>query len=107
VETENIVTQGYGQVDLTSCDLEPIHHIGAIQPVGFLVATSLDWMISHVSENATDFLGGSVQTLLGAPLSDVFGKEAVHDLRNVLIMLRDSEVSVLIKRFLASTFDQL
>ena len=88
MEAENTVIQGYGQVDLTSCDLEPIHHIAAIQPVGFLVATSLEWSISHVSENATDFLGGSIQTLLGAPLSDVFGKEAVHDLRNLFVMLR-------------------
>ena len=28
------------QVDLTSCDTEPIHIIGSIQPVGALIAAS-------------------------------------------------------------------
>jgi light-regulated signal transduction histidine kinase (bacteriophytochrome)/CheY-like chemotaxis protein len=83
-----IVTLAHAQVDLTSCDLEPIHHIGAIQPVGFLVATSSDWLISRVSANSTDFLGGSIQALLGAPLPDVFVNEAVHTIRNRLAMLR-------------------
>ena len=88
MEVENIVTQGYAQVDMNSCDLEPIHHIAAIQPVGFLVATSFDWLISRVSQNATDFLGVSVETMLGKPLINVFAKQAVHDLRNLLAMLR-------------------
>ncbi len=83
-----MVTQAHAKVDLTSCDLEPIHHIGAIQPVGFLVAISADWIISRVSENAPDFLGGSIHTLLGAPLHDVFVREAVHAIRNRLAMLR-------------------
>ena len=86
--TGKSVTQEHAQVDLTSCDLEPIHHIGAIQPVGFLIATSSDWLISRLSANVTDFLGGSIQTLLGAPLRDVFVKEAVHAIRNRLAMLR-------------------
>ncbi len=86
--TAEIVTQAHGQVDLTSCDREPIHQIGAIQPVGFLIAISFDWLISRVSANSTDFLGSSIQALLGAPLSDVFVKEAVHTIRNRLAMLR-------------------
>ena len=80
--------RAHAEVDLTSCDLEPIHHIGAIQPVGFLIATSSDWLISSLSANATDFLGGSIATLLGAPLRDVFAKEAVHAIRNCVTMLR-------------------
>ncbi len=60
------ITQEYAQADLPGCDLEPIHHIGAIQPVGFLIATSSDWPISRLSTNATDFLGSFIQTLLGA-----------------------------------------
>ena len=83
-----MVTPAHAKVDLTSCDLEPIHHIGAIQPVGFLVATSADWLISRVSATAPDFLGGSIQTLLAAPLRDVFVGEAVHAIRNRLAMLR-------------------
>ncbi len=83
-----MVTQAHPKFDLTNCDIEPIHHIGAIQPVGFLVATSADWLISRVSANAQDFLGGSIQTLLGAPLRDVFVGEAVHAIRNCVAMLR-------------------
>ena len=82
------VNEEHAQVDLTSCDLEPIHNIGAIQPAGFLIATSSDWLISRVSANATDFLGGSIQALLGAPISGVFVAAAVHAIRNQVAMLR-------------------
>jgi len=88
VATAQIVIQAHAQVDLTDCDREPIHHIGAIQPVGFLVATAFDWLISRVSANATDFLGRPVQTLLGTPLGDVFIEKAVHAIRNRLTILR-------------------
>ncbi len=86
--TEQLVPDAHAQVDLTSCDREPIHQIGGIQPVGFLIATSFDWLISRVSANATSFLGRSVQNLLGAPLHDVFVEQAVHSIRNQLTMLR-------------------
>ena len=82
------VIRAHVEVDLNSCDLEPIHQIGAIQPVGFLIATSSDWLISNLSANATDFLGGSIETVLGAPLRDVFVREAVHAIRNCLTTLR-------------------
>ena len=83
-----LVTQAHAKVDLTSCDLEPIHQIGAIQPVGFLIATTSDWLISRVSSNAFDFLGSSIQALVGTPLRDVFLPEAVHTIRNRVTMLR-------------------
>jgi len=86
--TAGTATQIYAQPELTNCDLEPIHHIGAIQPVGFFIATSSEWLISHVSANAADFLGGSIQALLGIPLRDVFIGEAVHAIRNRMTMLR-------------------
>ena len=86
--TVNSVVQAHAQVDLTSCDLEPIHHIGAIQPVGFLVATSSDWLICRLSLNAASFLGGSVHKMLGAPLQDVITREAVHAIRNRVTVLR-------------------
>ena len=86
--TTQDVTPAYGQFDLSSCDREPIHTIGAIQSVGFLIATSFDLLISRVSANVDGFLGCSIETLLGAPLDDVFLKEAVHTIRNRLTMLR-------------------
>ncbi len=78
-------------VDLTNCDREPIHLISAIQPTGFLIAVSTDWLISRVSANAPDFLGRSVEALLGASLSDVLAAEAEHTLRNSLAMLRGED----------------
>jgi light-regulated signal transduction histidine kinase (bacteriophytochrome)/CheY-like chemotaxis protein len=103
VSTAEIVTQAYGQVDLTSCDREPIHQIGAIQPVGFLIAISFDWLISRVSANSTDFLGGSIQTLLGAPLGDVFVKDAIHTIRNRLATLRGPDA---VERIFATRLQQ-
>ena len=85
------VNEEHTQVGLTSCDLEPIHIIGAVQPIGFLIATSVDWVISRVSANAPSFLGGSVQDLLGATISDVFVTAAVHAIRNEVTMLRGSD----------------
>ncbi len=70
------------QVDLTSCDREPIHHINAVQPFGFLVAVSREWVIVRVSLNAADQLGLSVDALLGAPLSTVIKSETLHVIRN-------------------------
>jgi light-regulated signal transduction histidine kinase (bacteriophytochrome)/CheY-like chemotaxis protein len=86
--SEQITTKAHPQVDLTSCDREPIHQIGGIQPVGFLIATSLDLLISRASANVASFLGRSVQSLLGAPLHSVFVEQAVHSIRNHLTMLR-------------------
>ncbi len=45
-------------IDLTSCDTEPIHIIGSIQPNGALLAVDLDnLIITHFSENLSDFVG--------------------------------------------------
>ncbi|MDB5412685.1 MAG: two-component system sensor histidine kinase/response regulator [Rubritepida sp.] len=69
-------------VDLTNCDREPVHLIGAIQPVGFLVALSADWLITQLSANAAKFLGRPVEALLGAPFRDVIRREAAYLIRN-------------------------
>ena len=89
--TINEIMQAPDHVDLTSCDLEPIHHIGAIQPIGFLVATSSDGLISRLSANAPDFLGSTIQAMLGAPLRAVFTGEAVHAIRNCVTILRGAD----------------
>ena len=65
-------------VDLTTCDREPIHHIGAIQPFGFLVAVTADLVISRVSANAAEHLGRPTAELLGASLRDVIERDAIH-----------------------------
>ncbi len=77
-------------VDLTNCDREPIHILGAIQPIGFLLALTADWMIARASANTIDFLGLAPADLFGKPLQQVFSARAVHDLRNRAAMLRVS-----------------
>ena len=74
--------------DLTNCDREPIHILGAIQPIGFLIALTSDWLIARVSANTASFIGLGPDELIGRPLADVLAKRAVHDLRNRTTMLR-------------------
>jgi len=76
------------QVDLTNCDREPIHLLGSIQPIGFLLVLTADWIISHASLNAEEFLQYGQDGLIGRPASDVLAKEAIHTLRNRLALLR-------------------
>jgi light-regulated signal transduction histidine kinase (bacteriophytochrome) len=74
-------------VDLTNCDREPIHLLGNVQPFGFLLGISNDWTIAHVSQNVSEHLGQSAESLLGKPLSDVFSAEAIHTIRGRLQIL--------------------
>ncbi|MBL8566737.1 MAG: GAF domain-containing protein [Hyphomicrobiaceae bacterium] len=69
-------------VDLTSCDKEPIHTPGSIQPHGCLVACDDNMeVITRISTNAPDMLGlgGAV---IGQRLSEYLGSHAAHALRN-------------------------
>lgn len=78
---------GPAQVDLTNCDREPIHILGAIQPIGVLIAVSHDWVIRRVSANIGDMLGLAVEDALGQPLPALVDAEAVHAIRNRTAML--------------------
>ncbi|MCX7322483.1 MAG: hybrid sensor histidine kinase/response regulator, partial [Hyphomicrobiales bacterium] len=76
------------KVDLTNCDREPIHALGAIQPIGFLVAVSSDWIVARVSSNVDEFIGRTQQDMVGHPLADFLPSLAIHDLRNRVALLR-------------------
>lgn len=78
----------FEDVDLSNCDREPIHQLGAIQPFGVLVAFSTDWLVRRVSANAADFLGADAQELLGTRIDQLLDAELVHALRNRLTLLR-------------------
>jgi light-regulated signal transduction histidine kinase (bacteriophytochrome)/CheY-like chemotaxis protein len=80
------------EVNLSNCDNEPIHLIGAIQPIGFLVVLSSDWVVMRVSANVADHLGRSAQALLGFPFRDVICAEAAHAIRNRLAALQGDAV---------------
>ncbi len=82
------MSQVISQVDLTNCDKEPIHLLGAIQPIGFLLAASNDWIIARASANVAEFIWHDHAELIGRPLADIFPASLIHDLRNRMTALR-------------------
>ncbi|MEO6198403.1 MAG: HWE histidine kinase domain-containing protein [Sphingomicrobium sp.] len=79
------------EVDLTNCDREPIHELGAIQPIGFLIALTSDWLVSRVSANIDQFLDLAADDIIGQPVTEVLSDDAIHSLRNRLALLRGVE----------------
>ena len=58
--------------DLTTCEREPIHIPGTIQPHGVLLALSgPDLAITQASDNVSRHLGTEAVALLGRPLADL------------------------------------
>ena len=86
--TEFRTGQPSAEVDLTSCDREPIHVLGSVQAFGFLIAVSPDWIVTRVSDNAPAWLGQPVEAMLGLPLDALVDDEAIHLLRGHLQTLR-------------------
>jgi light-regulated signal transduction histidine kinase (bacteriophytochrome)/CheY-like chemotaxis protein len=83
--------QDHRPVDLTNCDREPIHQLGTIQPIGFLIAVTADWIVARASSNVEGFIGREAKDLIGNPLAEVFTAKAIHDLRNKVGMMRGAE----------------
>jgi light-regulated signal transduction histidine kinase (bacteriophytochrome)/CheY-like chemotaxis protein len=75
------------QVDLTTCDLEPIHVIGRIQSFGWLLSFSSDWIINHVSLNCAELFGIAPRELVGLPAMQFLSPAAMHDIRSRLQVL--------------------
>ena len=82
------MSDAYPKVDLTNCDREPIHLLGGIQPVGFLLAMDAEWNVRRASANVGEFLEASAEELIGRPLADLVTKASLHALRNRVAMLR-------------------
>lgn len=78
-------------VDLNNCDREPIHVLGAVQPFGFLLALTADWLVSRVSANSAQFINLAPEDMLGRPISDIFRADAIHTLRNRITLLRGAD----------------
>ncbi len=75
-------------VDLTNCDREPIHQLGAIQSIGFMVVISPGWMVDRASANIGDYFPVTAAEAIGMPIVGLFSDEAVHAVRNRLALLR-------------------
>jgi chemotaxis family two-component system sensor kinase Cph1 len=58
-------------VNLTNCDLEPIHIPGKIQSHGFFFATDEKGIIRFLSDNSNNFILGTFPQLLDQSLADV------------------------------------
>ncbi len=67
---------------------EPAVDQGAIQPNGFLVALSSDWMVAHASANIIEFVGKPADVIIGHHVNSLLCPDAVHALRNRLALLR-------------------
>jgi chemotaxis family two-component system sensor kinase Cph1 len=69
-------------VDLATCDREPIHIPGAIQPHGALLAVAEDDLtILQGSANVVDLLGRPVEEVLGNGLADVLDAASLERIR--------------------------
>jgi len=63
----------------------------AIQPIGFHVGVSREWLVTAVSANIGEFLGTTADAALGQPLTTLFSNDDIHDIRNRMALLRSEE----------------
>jgi len=71
-------------LDLSTCDREPIHMPGSIQPHGFLLTLSDSLEVLQASANLGDWTGCGVRDAIGRPLADVVGEAAARVLAREL-----------------------
>lgn len=76
------------EVDLTSCDAEPIHLLGRVQKFGYLLAVDNEWIISWASENIHEISTETAVNLLGQSAEVMLTRDAIHAIRNRLQFLR-------------------
>ncbi|MGO7522662.1 hypothetical protein, partial [Rhizobium brockwellii] len=69
-------------VDLTNCDREPIHQLVSVQPFGFLLAVSSDWIVMRASANLAEFLGVTEVNAIVRPVLSLITPEALNTIRN-------------------------
>ncbi|MEI6046118.1 MAG: ATP-binding protein [Chloroflexota bacterium] len=73
------------ELDLSSCDREPIHILGRIQPHGLLlVLQEPELTILQVSANSTHFTGFAPEALFNQTLSLILEPEQVEQLKAVI-----------------------
>ncbi|MDF1706184.1 MAG: SpoIIE family protein phosphatase [Aeromicrobium sp.] len=77
-------TPAYETASLSTCDREPIHVPGAIQPHGLLLALDVEERVEIVSANAPEMLGRTVAEVRGELLHDVIGREAAAAVRQAV-----------------------
>lgn len=69
---------------VSTCDREPIHLLGAIQPIGFLLSVNADWVVIRASENVQAYLGSPPAKVVGRPVTCFISADLLHDIRGRL-----------------------
>lgn len=78
--------------DISSCADEPIRTPGAIQPHGVLFLVNKPHLqVEVVSENVLDVLGRTVESCIGATLSEIFPRGAYEQVHEIIELLDDGE----------------
>lgn len=62
-----------------------------IQPTGFHVRLSNDWLVSAISDNAGDFLPFAAEQALGQKVTMLLSDDTVHNVRNRMALLRSDD----------------
>ena len=60
------------QIDLSTCDREPIHLLGTIMPHGAMIACDTDGTIRHAAGDCATLLGTPTADLVGQPVETLF-----------------------------------
>lgn len=71
-------------LDLSSCDKEPIRTPGSIQPHGFLLSLSRDLLVLQASDNLSSHTGMEAADLTGRPLAHLVGESVAGELAQQL-----------------------
>ncbi len=69
---------------LSNCDIEPIHLLGAIQPIGFLLTINADSIVVRASDNVRDYFGVDANEMLGRPITKFVTADLLHAIRGRL-----------------------
>jgi light-regulated signal transduction histidine kinase (bacteriophytochrome) len=95
-------------LDLTTCDREPIHIPGSIQPHGLLIALrEPDLSMIQISANVPVFTGRRPSELLGRPLSDLLDAASMRGIDAALAIARPQDDNPLRITIAAQAFDGL
>src|SRR5947209_10238168 len=73
--------------DVRGSDVPAASESAGIQPCGYLLELSLDWIVLRASENIHHLLSESHVTLIDEPLGRFVHAQALHDLRNLFSRL--------------------
>lgn len=62
-----------------------------IQPIGFHLGLSGEWLVTAVSANIGEFLDTSADAALGQPITTLFSNDIIHNIRNRMALLRGDD----------------